>query len=75
MLAGAWSRPVNPGQEVDQPLAPDTVTTDPLGLGADDDDAAADQRAMDQARALGTARTVYAIDVADNRPGDLELDL
>jgi len=70
-LEQAWQ----PGQGIDHPLTPDPVTTDPLGLGPDDDDAVADQRAMDQARALGTARTVYAIDAADHRPGDLQLDL
>jgi type IV secretion system protein VirD4 len=48
---------------------------DPLGLGDDDVDAASDKRAMDQARALGTARTVYAIDAGAARPGDLQLDL
>lgn len=77
---GGLEQARQPGQEIDRPLAPDPITTDPLGLGADDDDAAADQRAMDQARALGTARTVYAIDAgADgsdgHRPGDLQLDL
>ncbi|MFB0876043.1 MULTISPECIES: type IV secretory system conjugative DNA transfer family protein, partial [unclassified Sphingobium] len=77
---GGLEQARQPGQEIDRPLTPDPVTTDPLGLGADDDDAAADQRAMDQARALGTARTVYAIDAgADgsngHRPGDLQLDL
>jgi len=74
-VGGGLEQARQPGHEIDHPLTPDPVTTDPLGLGADDDDAAADQRAMDQARALGTARTVYAIDAADHRPGDLQLDL
>jgi hypothetical protein len=30
---------------------------------------------MGQAQALSTARTIYAIDAADHRPGDLQLDL
>lgn len=72
---GGLEQARQPEQEIDHPLAPEPVTTDPLGLGPDDDDAAADQRAMDQARALGTARTVYAIDAADHRPGDLQLEL
>ncbi len=72
---GGLEQARHPGQELDRPSAPDPTMADPLGLGADDDDIAADQRAMDQARALGTARTVYAIDAADHRPGDLQLDL
>jgi type IV secretion system protein VirD4 len=51
------------------------VVADPLGLGDDDVDAAGDKRAMDQARALGTARAVYAIDAGGGRPGDLQLEL
>jgi len=74
-VGGGLEQARHPGQELDRPLTPDPTAADPLGLGADDDDVAADQRAMDQARALGTARTVYAIDAADHRPGDLQLDL
>jgi type IV secretion system protein VirD4 len=74
-VGGGLEQSRHPGQEIDRPLTSDPVTADPLGLGADDDDVAADQRAMDQARALGTARAVYAIDAADHRPGDLQLDL
>ena len=77
---GGLEQARHPGHEIDRPLAPDAISADPLGLGEDDGDLAADQRAMDQARALGTARTVYAIDAgADcsdgHRPGDLQLDL
>jgi type IV secretion system protein VirD4 len=76
---GGLEQARQPGQEIEHPPAPEPITTDPLGLGTDDDDAAADSRAMDQARALGTARTVYAIDAgADgsdgHRPDDLQLD-
>jgi type IV secretory pathway TraG/TraD family ATPase VirD4 len=74
-VGGGLEQSRHPGQEIDRPLTSDPVTAGPLGLGADDDDVAADQRAMDQARALGTARAVYAIDAADHRPGDLQLDL
>lgn len=72
---GGLEQARHPGQDLDRPSTPDPTTADPLGLGADDDDVAADQSAMDQARALGTARTVYAIDAADHRPGDVQLDL
>ena len=72
---GGLEQARHPGQEIDRPLTPDPITADPLGLGDDDGDLAADSRAMDQARALGTARSVYAIDAADRRPGDLQLDL
>ena len=78
-VGGGLEQVRHPGQEIDGPLSPDPVTTDLLGLGEDDGDLAADKRAMDQARALGTARTVYAIDAGANgsdghRPGDLQLD-
>ena len=77
---GGLEQARHPGHEIDRPQSPEPITTDPLGLGEDDGDLAADQRAMDQARALGTARAVYAIDAgADgsdgHRPGDLQLDL
>ena len=79
-VSGGLEQARHPGHEIDRPLSPEPIITDPLGLGDDDGDLAADQRAMDQARALGTARTVYAIDAgADgsdgHRPGDLQLDL
>jgi type IV secretion system protein VirD4 len=47
---------------------------DPLGLGDDQADVSADKRAMDQAQALGSARTVYAIDAGDAHHNDLQLD-
>src|SRR3546814_15502940 len=72
-VGGGLEQARHPGQEIDRPLLPDTISADPLGLGEDEDDVAADQRAMDQSRALGTARTVYAIDAADQRAGDLHL--
>ena len=56
-------------------LAPiDLAPADPLGLGDDDADAVTDKRAMDQAQALATSRTVYAMDSASARSDDLELD-
>jgi type IV secretion system protein VirD4 len=72
---GGLEQARHPGQELDRALTPDPVTADPLGLSEDDGDLAADVRAMDQAQALSTARAVYAIDEADHRSGDLQLDL
>jgi type IV secretion system protein VirD4 len=78
--AGGLEQARHPAHEPDRPLSPDPITADPLGLGEDDGDLSADQRTMDQARALSTARSVYALDAgADgsdgHRPGDLQLDL
>ena len=75
---GGLEQARQPEQEIENPPVPEPITIDPLGLGADDDDTAADSRAMDQVRALGTARTVYAIDAGaghgGHRSGDLQLD-
>ena len=73
--SGGLEQARHPGHEIDKPAPEEVVAADPLGLGDDDVDAASDKRAMDQARALGTARTVYAIDTGSARPGDLQLDL
>jgi len=73
--AGGLEQARHPGHEIDKPAPEEVTVADPLGLGDDDVDAAGDQRAMDQARALGTARTVYAIDAGGGRPGDLQLDV
>ena len=76
---GGLEQARHPGQEIDRPFTTEPITADPLGLGEDDGDPLADQRAMDAAKALGTARTVYAIDEAaegpgGHRSGDLQLD-
>src|SRR3546814_3293960 len=47
-VGGGLEQARHPGQEIDRPLLPDTISADPLGLGEDEDDVAADQRAMDQ---------------------------
>jgi len=73
--AGGLEQARQPDLELDRPVESETVPADPLGLGDDDGDAAGDKRAMDQARALGTARTVYAIDAAGGHANDLQLDL
>lgn len=57
----------------DPPLAPEH-TPDPLGGLCDEDgEAPTDQRAMDQARALGTARSVYGLEAAGRGGPDLSL--
>nr|WP_047165995.1 conjugal transfer protein TraG [Sphingomonas sp. Y57] len=73
--AGGLEQARHPAHEIGRPMAEPLPTTDPLGLGEDEPDAAGDKRAMDRARALGAARTVYAIDAGTARPGNLELDL
>lgn len=40
----------------------------------DDSDPAVAKRAIDQARSLGVARTIYAMDAGSGRPSDLQLD-
>ena len=52
----------------------EALTTDPLGLGEDEPDIAGDKRAMDQAQALSSARTVYAIDAGRPDAPNLQLD-
>ena len=64
----------HPGNEVERTPVPDPNPSDVLGFGDEDGNLPADQRAMDQARALGTVRAVYAIDAAEHRPGDLQVD-
>ena len=64
----------HPGAEIEKPKALEPASADPLGLGDDDGDLAADARAMDQAQAA-TARRVYALDAGDRHAGDLQLEL
>ena len=70
---GGLEQARHPGQEIEGPAAEEHAVADPLGLGDEDSDNMADKRAMDQARALGTARTVYALDAGTGRPDDLQL--
>jgi len=71
---GGLEQARHPAQEIIVAAIPvDLAPADPLGLGEDEGDPAADKRAMDQATA-GTARRAYALDMADRRPGNLELD-
>ncbi len=71
--AGGLEQARHPAQEIVAATPVDLAPADPLGLGEDEGDAAADKRAMDQATA-GTARRAYALDMADKRPGNFELD-
>ena len=59
---GGLEQARHPGDETDKPAAPEPVTTDPLGLGEDESDSAADKRAMDRARVLDPARAAYGVD-------------
>jgi type IV secretion system protein VirD4 len=71
---GGLEQARHPAHEIEAPLHDEPVTADPLGLGDDEPDAATDKRAMDQAQALGAARTVYAIDAGVANQHDLQLD-
>jgi type IV secretion system protein VirD4 len=73
--SGGLEQARHPALEADRPVEPEPAVADPLGLGDDDGDPAGDKRAMDQAQALGAARTVYAIDAAGGHANDLQLDL
>jgi len=71
--AGGLEQARHPAHEP-EPAAPvDLAPADPLGLGDDEGDAPAEQRAMDRVRALGVARTIYAMDSGSGRPDDLRL--
>ena len=72
---GGLEQARQPELELEQKLLPAPPTPDPLGLGEDDHDAAADKQAMDQARANDIARTAYGVDSASKRPDDLQLGL
>ncbi len=73
--AGGLEQARHPVHEIAPPIQPEPVSVDPLGLGDDEPDPAGDKRAMDQARAIGTARTVYAIDAGIGHADDLQLEL
>ena len=71
---GGLEQARHPAHELPAHAAPEPLCPDPLGLGDDEPDAAGDKRAMDQARALGVARTAYGLDAGHGHP-DLQLDL
>ncbi len=72
--SGGLEQARHPAHEIEIRAPEEPVTTDPLGLGDDEPDPAGDKRAMDQAQALGAARTVYAIDAGEAHHHDLQLD-
>ncbi|WP_296614674.1 conjugal transfer protein TraG [Sphingomonas sp.] len=70
---GGLEQARHPAHEIEPAIAIEPEVADPLGLGEDDGDQAAERRAMDRVQALGAARTVYGIDAASGRPDDLQL--
>jgi len=71
--AGGLEQARHPAHELEPAIAVEPEIADPLGLGEDDADQAAERRAMDRVQGLGTARTVYGVDAASARPDDLQL--
>lgn len=71
--AGGLEQARHPAQEIEPAASVDLAPADPLGLGEDESDPAADKRALDRA-VQSAVRRAYAIDMADSRPGNLELD-
>ncbi|QPI71973.1 conjugal transfer protein TraG [Sphingobium sp. Cam5-1] len=71
--AGGLEQARHPAHEIEPVVMVEPEIADPLGLGEDDGDQAAERRAMDRVQALGTARTVYGLDAASGRPDDLQL--
>jgi type IV secretion system protein VirD4 len=72
--AGGLEQARHPAHEAEPASPVDLNPADPLGLGEDEADPAADKRTMDRA-AAATARRAFALDMADGRPGNLELEL
>lgn len=72
---GGLEQARHPAHEIEPKSTPVPEIADPLGLGEDDTDQAAERRTMDRVQALGTARTVYGLDTASTRPDDLQLGL
>jgi type IV secretion system protein VirD4 len=73
-MTGGLEQVRHPAREMERAAPVDLAPTDVLGLGDDDGDAAVDQRAIDQARALTGSRSIYAMDASSARPDDLQLD-
>ncbi len=71
--SGGLEQARHPAHEIVAAVAAEPEIADPLGLGEDDGDQAAECRAMDRVQALGAARTVYGLDAASGRPDDLQL--
>jgi type IV secretion system protein VirD4 len=71
--AGGLEQARHPAHEIEPATMVEPEIADPLGLGEDDGDQAAERRTMDRVQALGTARTVYGFDAASGSPDDLQL--
>lgn len=71
--AGGLEQARHPAHEIEPTAIVEPEIADPLGLGEDDTDQAAERRAMDRVQQLGTARTVYGLDAASGCPDDLQL--
>lgn len=72
---GGLEQARHPAHEIEPVAIPEPEIADPLGLGEDDTDQAAERRAMDRVQTLGAARTVYGFDAASDRPDDFQLGL
>jgi len=72
--SGGLEQVRHPGHELETAAPMDCGLADALGLGADDEDIAADQRTMDQARSAATSRGVFAMDAPSAESDDLRLD-
>ncbi|MCW6531306.1 conjugal transfer protein TraG [Sphingomonas sp. MMSM20] len=70
---GGLEQARHPAHEVEVQVPAEPEIADPLGLGEDDGDQAAERRAMDRVQALGVTRTAYGLDAASARPDDLQL--
>jgi len=73
---GGLQQERHPGLPEERATPIDLTPPDPLGLGEDDADGAADARAMDQARSATVARdtiarTAFGIDAGTDRPNDM----
>ncbi len=64
-----------PGPSLEPKSAPEKPMQNIFSFDDDDGDPAAAKRAIDQARTLGAARTIYAMDAASGSPDDLQLGL
>ena len=71
--SGGLEQARHPAHELEMAAPADCGPADALGLGADDGDIAADQRAMDQAR-TAASRSVFAMDAPLAQSDDLRLD-
>ena len=72
--SGGLEQARHPAHEMEPVVLAEPDVADPLGLGEEDGDQAAERRVMDRVQTLGAARTVYGLDAASGRPDDLQLE-